>query len=70
MSMYVCVCVCVCVCACVCFVSFSNSKHESDKKSTVDLATDSLKFLLLFGKTHLEFPITNGRTLFKCILKK
>jgi hypothetical protein len=54
-SVYVCVCEClyVCVCVCVCFVSLSISKHESDKKNTVGLAIDSLKFLLLFGKRQL-----------------
>jgi hypothetical protein len=41
----------------VCFVGFSNSKHESDKKNTVGIAIDSLKFLLLFEKRHLWRPI-------------
>jgi hypothetical protein len=42
---------CVCVCVCV-LVIFSNRKHESDKKNTVDVAIESLKFLLLFEKRY------------------
>jgi hypothetical protein len=44
------------MCVCLCFVSFSNSKHEFDQKNTVDVAIDSLKFLLLFEKRHLGTP--------------
>ena len=45
MAKYQCVCVCV-------FFSYFNRKNESDKKNAVDIAIDSLKFLL-FGKRQL-----------------
>jgi len=60
----------VCVCVCVCFVGFSNSKLESDKKNTVDVTIDSLKFLLLFGNRHLGRPSCKWEDIFQVDLEE
>jgi len=44
------------VCVCTLSVFPIANMNPTKKKNTVDVATDSLKFLLLFGKRHLGRP--------------